>query len=131
MRAFLKFDAVLAQRIYASADMFLMPSGVEPCGLGQMIAMHYGCVPVVRVIGGLADTVTDYTAEPGYGTGFTFADYTPEACQGALERALKVYRNRKAWRGLQQRGMAADFSWSASAREYVKLYRRAIELHGH
>ncbi len=131
MRAFLKFDAVLAQRIYAGADMFLMPSGVEPCGLGQMIAMHYGCVPVVRVIGGLADTVTDYTAEPGYGTGFTFADYTPEACQGALERALKVYRNRKAWRGLQQRGMAADFSWSASAREYVKLYRRAIELHGH
>jgi len=130
MRAFLKFDAVLAQRIYAGADMFLMPSGVEPCGLGQMIAMHYGCVPVVRMVGGLADTVTDYTAEPGHGTGFTFADYTPEACQGALERALKVYRNRKAWRGLQQQGMAADFSWSASAREYVKLYRRAIELHG-
>jgi starch synthase len=130
MRAFLKFDAVLARRIYAGADMFLMPSAVEPCGLGQMIAMRYGCVPVVRTVGGLVDTVTDYTVRRRRGTGFTFTDYVPEACQDALERALKVYHNKKAWRGLQQRGMAVDFSWSASAQEYVKLYRRAIELHG-
>ena len=130
MRACLKFDTVLARRIYAGADMFLMPSGVEPCGLGQMIAMRYGCVPVVRATGGLADTVTDYTAKRGRGTGFTFTDYTPEACQDALERALKVYDNKRAWRRLQQRGMAVDFSWSASAQEYVKLYRRAIEVHG-
>ncbi|MBE9473058.1 MAG: hypothetical protein IMY75_13270, partial [Chloroflexi bacterium] len=74
--------------------------------------------------------VTDYTTKRRRGTGFTFTDYTPEACQDALERALKVYRNKKAWRRLQQRGMAVDFSWSASAQEYVKLYRRAIELHG-
>ena len=130
MRAFLKFDDVLARRIYAGADMFLMPSGVEPCGLGQMIAMRYGCVPIVRATGGLADTVADYTAKRGHSTGFAFTEYTPEACRDALERALKVYPNRKAWRKLQQRGMTADFSWSASAQEYVKLYRRAIKVHG-
>jgi starch synthase len=130
MRACLKSDSVLARRIYAGADMILMPSGVEPCGLGQMIAMRYGCVPVVRATGGLADTVSDYKAKRGRGTGFTFTDYTPEACQEALERALKFYRSKKAWRRLQRRGMAADFSWLASAQEYVKLYRRAIEVHG-
>ncbi len=130
VRAFLKFDGVLARRIYAGADMFLMPSAVEPCGLGQMIAMRYGCVPVVRATGGLADTVADYTAKRGRGTGFTFTDYTPEACQDALERALKVYHKKKAWRRAQKRGMAIDFSWSASAQEYVKLYRRAMKVHG-
>ena len=130
MHALLKFDAVLARRIYAGADMFLMPSKVEPCGLGQMIAMRYGCVPVVRATGGLVDTVADYTAKRGRGTGFTFTDFTPEACRDALERALRAYRNKRAWRRLQQRGMAADFSWSASAQEYVELYRRAIEVHG-
>jgi len=130
MRAFLKFDDVLARRIYAGADMFLMPSGVEPCGLGQMIAMRYGCVPVVHVTGGLADTVTDHKGWRGRGTGFAFTDYTPEACQETLTWAMKVYRNKKAWRGLQQRGMAVDFSWSASAREYVELYRRAMKVHG-
>lgn len=130
MRACLKCDSVLARRIYAGADMFLMPSGVEPCGFGQMIAMRYGCVPVVRVTGGLADTVSDYKAGRGRGTGFTFTDYTPEACQEALEQALKVYHNKKVWRRLQQRGMAVDFSWLASAQEYVKLYRRALKVHG-
>jgi len=129
MRAFLKFDDVLARRIYAGADMFLMPSSVEPCGLGQMIAMRYGCVPVVRATGGLADTVADYTAKRGRGTGFTFTDYTPEACRDALERALKVYHKKKAWRRAQQRGMGIDFSWSASAQEYIKLYRRAMKVH--
>ena len=131
MRIYLKFDDVLARRIYAGADMFLMPSAVEPCGLGQMIAMRYGCVPVARATGGLADTVSDYTARRGHGSGFTFAEYTVEACQAALKRALKVYReNKKSWRALQQRGMKADFSWAASAQEYVKLYWRAIEAHG-
>jgi starch synthase len=129
-RVFLKFDDALARRIYAGADMFLMPSAVEPCGQEQMIAMRYGCVPVVRATGGLADTVADNTAKRGRGTGFTFADFTPEACQEALERALHTYHKRKeAWRGLQQRGMRADFSWMASAQEYVKLYRQAIKMH--
>jgi starch synthase len=129
-RAFLKFDEVLARRIYAGADMFLMPSAVEPCGLGQMIAMHYGCVPIVRATGGLADTVIDYTARQSRGTGFVFERYTVKACRGALQRALNAYSDKKTWRKLQQRGMAADFSWSASAQEYVKLYHKAIELHG-
>jgi len=130
MHAFLKFDAALAQRIYAGADMFLMPSAVEPCGLGQMIAMRYGCVPIVRATGGLADTVSNYTTRNRTGTGFTFTKYTPKACIGALRRALKTYRKKKVWRKLQQRGMESDFSWSASAQEYVKLYQKATQIHG-
>jgi starch synthase len=129
MRICLKFDEVLARRIYAGADMLLMLRAVEPCGMGQMIAMRYGCVPVVRATGGLADTVSDNTAKRGRGTGFTFADYTVESCQGALERALKAFEGKLSWRSIQQRGMAADFSWTAAAKEYVKLYRQAIDLH--
>ncbi|MFO7742947.1 MAG: glycogen synthase [Anaerolineae bacterium] len=129
VRAFLKFDAVLARRIYASADMFLMPSLVEPCGLGQMIAMRYGSVPIVRETGGLADTVTDHDEARGHGTGFVFQEKTPEACQEALGRALEVYRNRDTWRALQKRGMESDFSWTASARDYIDLYRKALEVH--
>jgi len=128
-RVFLKFDAVLARRIYASADMFLMPSFVEPCGLGQMIAMRYGCVPIVRETGGLADTVTHHDPEMGHGTGFVFAEKTPEALQETLQRALDVYQDRKTWRAIQMRGMESDFSWTASARAYVDLYRQAREIH--
>ncbi|HHN93681.1 MAG TPA: glycogen synthase, partial [Anaerolineae bacterium] len=126
MRAFLKFDAVLARRIYAGADLFLMPSAIEPCGLGQMIAMRYGCVPVVRAVGGLADTVTDDTLRQGRGTGFSFDDFSAVACQDALRRALETYRQPERWRRIQQRGMRMDFSWDASAREYVELYRKAV-----
>ncbi|MBN1977177.1 MAG: glycogen synthase [Anaerolineae bacterium] len=129
IRAFLKFDDVLARRIYAGADMFLMPSAIEPCGLGQMIAMHYGCVPVVRATGGLADTVPNYTTRNRKGLGFAFAKYTPEACISALNRALKAYHDKKAWRKIQQRGMEADFSWSSSAQEYVELYQKATQTH--
>jgi starch synthase len=129
MRAFLKFDPVLARRVYASADMFLMPSFVEPCGLGQMIAMRYGSVPVVRETGGLADTVTDQTREPGQGTGFVFQEKWAEGCIDALRRALEVYQERDTWHALQMRGMASDFSWTASAEEYVDLYHRALAVH--
>ncbi|MGD2104633.1 MAG: glycogen synthase [Anaerolineae bacterium] len=128
-RAFLKFDAILARRIYAGADMFLMPSFVEPCGLGQMIAMRYGSVPIVRETGGLADTVTDLSVQGGDGTGFVFREKTPQACKGALRRALEAYRNRETWHGLQMRCMASDFSWTASAEEYVDLYHKAIAVH--
>jgi starch synthase len=128
-RVFLTFDAVLARRIYASADMFLMPSFVEPCGLGQMIAMRYGSVPVVRETGGLADTVTDHTSERGHGTGFVFGEKTPQACQDALHRALETYQDRDTWRAIQMRGMMSDFSWTASAEEYVDLYHKAIAVH--
>jgi starch synthase len=128
-RAFLKFDAVMARRIYASSDMFLMPSFVEPCGLGQMIAMRYGSVPVVRETGGLADSVVDLDAEGGRGTGFVFKGKTSDACIRALRRALAAYQDKKTWRALQMRGMESDFSWEASAEEYVELYRKAIDLH--
>jgi len=128
---FLKFDTALAQRIYGGTDIFLMPSQFEPCGLGQMIAMHYGSVPVVRATGGLADTVSDLGPANGArkGTGFTFDDYTGDALWSALERALDVYRDKKAWRGLQERGMKADFSWNASAKKYEELYQKGIEFH--
>ena len=130
MRAYLKFDDVLARRIYAGADMFLMPSRVEPCGLGQMIAMRYGSVPVVRETGGLADTVLNYTTKQRRGTGFTFKKYTATACRRALRRALATYQKKDVWRRLQRRAMEADFSWTSSAQEYVKLYRTAIQIHG-
>jgi starch synthase len=129
MHAYLKFDAVLARRIYAGADMFLMPSYVEPCGLGQIIAMRYGCVPIVRATGGLADTVSNYTTRNRKGTGFSFSKYTAKTCIATLKRALKIYADTKSWRKLQQRGMEADFSWAASAQEYVKLYQKAIQSH--
>ena len=127
----LKFDGALAQKIYGGSDMFLMPSRFEPCGLGQIIAMRYGSVPVVRATGGLADTVIDFDTGNGTrkGTGFTFSDYTADAFWGALQRALDVFRDKKAWRGLQERGMKADFSWNASAKKYEELYRKAIDFH--
>ncbi len=128
VRVFLRFDEPLAHRIYAGCDLFLMPSRFEPCGLGQMIAMHYGAVPVVHKTGGLADTVLDYHERPDRATGFAFDAYTPEACIDALERALRVYRDREAWAAIQTRGMKADFSWKGSAQKYVDIYRRAQEM---
>ena len=129
VRVFLRYDDPLARRIYAGCDIFLMPSRFEPCGLGQMIAMRYGAVPVVHRTGGLADTVTDYHERPDKATGFAFSPFTPEACLDGLKRALGVFRDREAWTALQVRGMKADFSWRASAKKYVELYRRAMELH--
>ncbi|MGD1996550.1 MAG: glycogen synthase [Anaerolineae bacterium] len=129
VRIFRELEEALTRRIYAGCDLFLMPYRFEPCGLGQMIAMHYGAVPVVHRTGGLAETVTDYHARPDKATGFVFSPFTPEACLDALERALRVFRDKKAWTSLQMRGMKADFSWRDSARTYVDLYRRAIELH--
>jgi starch synthase len=130
VRVFLRFDEPLAHRIYAGCDLFLMPSRFEPCGLGQMIAMHYGAIPVVHKTGGLADTVLDYHERPDRATGFVFDAYTPEACVDALERALRVYRDREAWAAIQTRGMKADFSWKGSAQKYVEVYRRALQIHG-
>ena len=129
MRAMLKYDDPLARRIYAGCDIFFMPSRFEPCGLGQMIAMRYGAVPFVHRTGGLADTVIDYHDHPDRATGFAFAPFTREACLDGLGRALQVFRDRKSWAEIQARGMKADFSWKASARKYVDLYRKAIELH--
>jgi starch synthase len=127
VRLFLKHDELLARRIYAGCDLLLVPSRFEPCGLVQMIAMHYGAVPVVHETGGLADTVTDYHQKPDRATGFVFSPFSADAFLDALERALTVFRDRKTWSELQVRGMKTDFSWRGSAKKYVELYRRAIE----
>ena len=117
MTAVLAYDAALAPLIYAGADIFLMPSLFEPCGLGQMIAMRYGSVPVVRATGGLVDTVRDGV------TGFTFNEYSAEACWDALRRAVYSWRlNGDGWRAMQRQGMTSDFSWGTSARGYQQLY---------
>jgi starch synthase len=123
------FNEPLARKIYGGCDVFLMPSHFEPCGLGQMIAMRYGAVPVVRATGGLADTVIDADRSEKRGTGFTFTAYSARALIGALDRALAAYAEPDRWQAVQRRGMAADFSWNASAQQYVELYRRALELH--
>jgi starch synthase len=123
---FLTFNAALAQKIYAGSDMFLMPSRFEPCGLGQMLAMRYGSVPIVRSTGGLADTVCDWDPRTGVGNGFSFERYDRWALFAAIVRALENYRYPETWRKLQVNGMTADFSWQASARKYVELYRRAM-----
>jgi starch synthase len=127
--AVLRFDDRVAHRIEAGADMFLMPSLYEPCGLNQMYSLRYGTVPVVRETGGLADTVTDADACAD-GVGFTFREYTVEALVDALGRAVQAYRDPQRWRGIVARGMARDHSWAASAAQYVAMYRGAMEVHG-
>ena len=122
------FDAKLAQQVYAGSDMFLMPSRFEPCGLGQMIAMRYGAVPVVRAVGGLADTVSDVGCRmSGGATGFVFEKFDADSLYKILEKALFVYYKKpKVWRQLQINGMKKDFSWDNSAKEYLKLYRKLV-----
>ena len=120
-KLFFAYDPELAPLIYGGSDLFLMPSLFEPCGLGQMIAMRYGSVPVVREVGGLADTVREPV------TGFGFIGYHPDDFWGALARALHVYRDDpKRWRAIQHDGMTADFSWQTSAVRYQQLYEWAI-----
>jgi starch synthase len=116
------FDAALAQRIYAGADAFLMPSRFEPCGLGQLIAMRYGAVPIVRYTGGLADTVAEYDPGTGAGSGFLFGPYEVVHLLGAIDRALTAYDRRGAWRLLVAQVLRLDHSWAASARAYEALY---------
>ena len=127
--SFIEFDVALAQQIYAGCDMFLMPSHFEPCGIGQMMAMRYGALPIVRKTGGLADTVTNYdNGEGDIGTGFVFEWETSEAVLGTLRWAIDTYYNRpKAWRRMQRRAMQADYSWENSAEQYIDLFRKAIQ----
>lgn len=121
------YDDELSRRIYAGSDTFLMPSRYEPCGLGQLIALRYGGVPVVRRTGGLADTVTEFDPARRTGTGFVFDAFTPDALLGAMRRAAAAYRQPSSWKALVRNAMAEDFSWDASAREYVTLYRKALK----
>lgn len=119
------FNEFVERRIYAGSDMFLMPSYVEPCGLGQMMAMRYGAVPIVRATGGLADTVQDYDPATNTGTGFSFAAYDTMALYAAIVRAVETYKHRDIWRALQQRGMTADLSWDKAAARYLEVYQWA------
>ena len=123
----LAFDEPLGQLIYGGCDMFLMPSRYEPCGLGQLIAMRYGAVPVVRRTGGLADSVEPYDP-PGGGTGFLFGEASAAAIVAALTQALAAFQDRQGWSALQRRGMARDWSWDRAAALYFELYERAIGM---
>jgi starch synthase len=119
------FDEPLSHLVEGGADLFLMPSRFEPCGLNQMYSLRYGTVPVVRATGGLYDTVRNFNPRTGEGTGFTFEQYSAQALLDTLRWALATFTERAAWRKMQVRGMQQDFSWDASAREYVKVYERA------
>ncbi|MBP1747673.1 MAG: hypothetical protein H6Q52_212 [Deltaproteobacteria bacterium] len=123
------YDNALAHLIEAGSDLFLMPSQYEPCGLNQLYSLKYGTVPVVRGVGGLDDTIIDYTSFPQTGTGFKFYEYTKEAMLDAIDRALSLYKDKKAWLNLVTRCMKEDFSWGKSAGEYVELYKKAIAKH--
>jgi starch synthase len=122
----LKFDAILAQKIYAASDLFLMPSKYEPCGLGQLISFRYGTIPIVRQTGGLKDTVKELDPSTGDGSGFTFTSYDSQALLGAIKKALAVYNQRDAWSALVKKVMEFDYSWTRSAEDYVELYQRAL-----
>lgn len=117
------FDERLAHEIEAGADLFLMPSLYEPCGLNQMYSLKYGTAPIVRAVGGLKDSVQDHAGADRPGTGFVFANYDAEAMLGAIDRGLAAYGEKKLWTDLRRRAMALDFSWERSARLYSDLYR--------
>jgi starch synthase len=121
----LAFDATLAARIYAASDVFMMPSRYEPCGLGQLISLRYGTVPLVRKTGGLADTVSNYNAKTGKGNGFVFSEYSSKAFLKSVKAALSAYDDKTGWKKLVTAGMNEDNSWDNSAKEYVKLYKKA------
>jgi starch synthase len=123
-----RFDRAEARRIYAGADLFLMPSRFEPCGQGQMIAMRYGTPPIVRATGGLADTVVDADVDMARGTGFCYGPAEPAALLGAVERALAAYGDPQRWRALVHRGMTADWSWDQAAGAYESTFERAVGI---
>ncbi len=126
VKANITFNNELAAKIYASSDMFLMPSRYEPCGLGQMFAMRYGTVPVVRYTGGLADSVEEYNPETGKGTGFGFEPYDSAHLLKAVAKAVFFYNQPKHWDRIVRSAMNQDFSWNRSAGEYLKLYKAAL-----
>ncbi|MCI0513978.1 glycogen synthase GlgA [candidate division KSB1 bacterium] len=121
----LAFDNRLAHKIEAGADIFLMPSRYEPCGLNQIYSLKYGTIPVVRATGGLDDTIQQFDVATGQGTGFKFTPYTSAAFLAAIDAALQIYADAAAWQRLMQQAMQADFSWDHSAREYRRLYDAA------
>ncbi len=123
----IRYDDTLAHKIEAGADMFLMPSLYEPCGLNQMYSLKYGTVPIVRATGGLDDTIEEWDAVKGTGTGFKFEGYDPEDLLAEIDRALEAFKDKKGWTRLMRNGMARDYSWSGPAKEYVRVYEEAVQ----
>jgi starch synthase len=121
----LKYDNALSHKLYASGDIFLMPSLYEPCGLSQMIAMRYGNIPVARATGGLKNTIIDFNVSPEKATGFLFEEKTVEGLIATLETALSVFRNKHIWYRMQRNAMSADFSWNRSALQYLQIYQES------
>lgn len=121
------YDAQLAQRIYAGSDMFLMPSRYEPCGLGQLISLRYGTIPIVRKTGGLADTIQSFNSKTNKGNGFSFTDYLSKKLLLTIKKAISTYKDKKAWNQLIKNAMQEDYSWERSAKEYIRLYSKAIK----
>ena len=124
------YDNAIAHKIEAGADMFLMPSRYEPCGLNQIYSLKYGTVPIVRATGGLDDTIEPWDARTGKGTGFKFSEYNGESLLLTIKQALSAYRDQTSWQALMRNGMNKDFSWNASAREYGKIYEKVRQMRG-
>ena len=122
VRSIIAFDSNLAHQLYAGSDIFMMPSRYEPCGLSQMIAMRYGCVPIARATGGLADTIHHISHNTDHGTGFLFTRPYPSVFAKALKRALRLYQKPGLWQRIQVNGMQTDFSWEKSAQKYMDAY---------
>ena len=120
------FDDTLAHQIYAGADLFLMPSLYEPCGIGQLIAMRYGCLPIVRETGGLRDTVQPYNQHQSTGNGFSFANYNAHEMSDTIIRALSIFKNKEEWNKIVKNAMNSDYSWENSAKQYQELYEKMI-----
>ena len=117
------YSEAMSHKIYAAADAFLMPSLFEPCGLSQLMSLRYGTVPIVRETGGLKDTVQPYNEYEGTGTGFSFANYNAHEMLGTIRYAERIYYDRKReWNKIVDRGMAQDYSWASSAKQYEELY---------
>jgi starch synthase len=127
IRAAIRFDVPLSRRMLAGADILLLPSRYEPCGLTQMMAMRYGCVPLARATGGLQDTIVDVTSSEEKGTGFLFYPATSVAFVETLQRAFDVFLDKALWKTIQKQGMRRDFSWENSAIQYVKLYQGLLQ----
>jgi len=120
------YNESLSHKIEAGADMFLMPSRYEPSGLNQMYSLKYGTVPIVRATGGLDDTIEEWDAEKGTGTGFKFAGFNPEDLLAEIDHAIEAFRDPESWTRLMRNGMAKDYSWVGPASEYVKVYEEAV-----
>ncbi|MCZ7612802.1 MAG: glycosyltransferase [Ignavibacteriaceae bacterium] len=124
---YLGFNDDLAHLIEGGADMFLMPSRYEPCGLNQMYSLNYGTVPIVRETGGLADTVKRFSEKSKDGNGFVFKKYNAEEFLSEVKRAIKVYQDKETWDKIVRAGMKEDFSWHSSAKKYIELYKTILD----